>query len=282
MNENHWSKKSADDEEIVESMSQDTDNNSTEQENVEEFNLPAGMKSVPAHWKKMKRYRFGQSDDTCICRTAMESLGIPYSELRLHEQVAGFYEIAETSEVKRVHLHPMPKRLLTVLCSSTPSREKHWYLYLLHQFAEIKIDHDFPKYNGAARAAMCVTDAEGRLREMPENLEKALKYDQAHFDQVFVQKAIYAFYAPERLRKILYHTAPPDQRCYYLLDEKERKSCLTIDYPETEFMLRFRLLERLDEKGQIRELCCELERAIIEGEVLDGQALDDFDRAKGY
>jgi hypothetical protein len=208
---------------------------------------------------------------------------VPYKKLRLHEKVEEFYILDEEDwdgrkTRKRVHLNSIPERLLRVLFRTTPITDKHHFLYLMEQWRIIGGDRDYPIYDQGNRAAMCQIDVDGNLMEMPSALEKALKQDKEYFDKVLSQKAIKAFYAPSRLRQILYHTAPPEERCYYLLNEEERKTALEIDYPETNWQLRFSLMERFDENGQIRELSDRLERAIIDGEVVDEQDLSDFDR----
>lgn len=252
--------------------------------NIEELEIPSGMKSIPSHWKNIKKIGAGTNTDGGISREAMESLGVPYQDLRLHLKVKWYYPLSDTDKQgrairKRVHLNPIPKGLLRVLYRSTPEHEHHWFLWLLNSFGSIEGDSAHPKYHRGIRAAMCMTDVQGNLREIPENLEKALNYDEKFFDQaMYVQKAIKAFYAPPRLRKIIYHTAPPEERCYYLVNEEERISGLNIDYPETDSSLRFRLMERRDEDGQLRELSDALERAIIDGEIIDEDSLADFDR----
>jgi hypothetical protein len=220
----------------------------------------------------------------------MESIGVPYKSLGLQNNVLEYYVIPETDEegkevLKRVHLNPIPERLLRVLFFTTSTRNPrdempHQFLFFLEELEFLKGDRsDYPDYVESDRAAMCQIDANGDLREIPEDLEKALMYDEKYFQQAFSQKSIAAFYAPPRLRKILYHTAPPEERCYYLVGEEERKAALVIDYPQTNRMLRFRLLERFDENNQLLEISKELEQAILTGEVVDVDDLFEFDRS---
>lgn len=243
-----------------------------------------GVEENRKHWEKMREIAEGEDDTNRISRAAMESIGVPYKKLLLHRKVEEFYILDEEDwdgrkTRKRVHLNSIPERLLRVLFRTTPIMDKHHFLYLMEQWRIIGGDRDYPIYDQGDRAAMCQIDVDGNLMEMPSTLEKALKQDKEYFDKVLSQKAIKAFYAPPRLRQILYHTAPPEERCYYLLNEEERKAALEIDYPETNWMLRFRLIERLDENGQIRELSDELERAIIDEEIVDEYDLANFDRA---
>lgn len=246
-----------------------------------------GVEGNRSYLKRMKEIAEGEDDTNRISRAAMESLGVPYKDLRLYEKVEEFYILVVEDDEgrtirKRVHLNSIPERLLRALYRTTPFEEAHEFLLFMERWGFIDGDKDFPIYHGGDRAAMCQTDADGNLREMPAALEAALKLDKEYFRRVLSQKAIKAFYAPPRLRKILYHTAPVEERCDYLLNEEERNTARYIDYPVTESMLRFRLMERFDENGQLRELSDELELAIIDEEVVNEYDLADFDRGLGY
>jgi hypothetical protein len=237
------------------------------------FDEDGKIVNPPKRWDGLVEILRGTGRQNEISVEAMMSLGIPYYKLNLHEKQREFYYTGENGDGSRVHLNSIPNRLLQVLCHTTPTKDRHIIFSLLIDKGIIG-GGAYPEYPIGDRIAMVAVDANGDLREMPEGLEQAIRNN----DNLRSQKSIEAFYAPSQLRKILYHTAPAEERSYYLLSEEERKSSLDIDYPETDWKLRFRLMERFDDKRQLREINDQLFQAILSGEVADEHDLVNFDR----
>lgn len=256
------------------------------------FDADGKIVNPPKRWEKMVEFARGTADKRAISVEALLSLGVPYYELGLQDKVLGYYRTlkkkynqwAEEDEynqwtiededdlLSRVHLNLIPERLLKVLYHTTPSRERHYFLPHLYSIGIIETGR-YPKYTRMHRSAMCQIDRNGDLREMPENLDEAFR----NSDNLPSQKSIQAFYAPQRLRMLLYYSTPQNERSKYLLTDQEKEIGREIGYPETDSRLRFRLMERRDEHGQILELSDQLEQAILSEEVADEDDLMTFD-----
>lgn len=241
---------------------------------------------VQEKWDRMSQVAVKDFETVRVSTEGMIALGIPYYDFKLQDLVKEYFmggEIVEETkggeyitERVRVHLNQIPYGLLCALHHISPWRDKYSFLQWLDEEKKLLGNSsDYPfLYTQRERGALVRVGGGGRLLELPENLDSALRSGM----QYNFQKDFDAFYAPLRVREILYYTTPDEKRNYFLLDDCECQRLAGLTFPVTEDMFRFRLLERIDEVKQVKDIDDQLFDAILCGEVNTEEELLEYDR----
>lgn len=236
-------------------------------------------------WAEMKEIEEGSGAVDDISVAAMDSLGIPYYTLRLGEECDEFYirkarKNANGAMVadRRIHLNQISNRLLNILYHITEENERHRYLERLRTVGIIQECEEFPKrYSRDERRFMVAVDVMGQLREMPETLVNALRAGVDFSGGLCYQQRLKAFYAPFRVRAVLYFAAPAAERDEFWLDDEERKRAESLGIKcslDTE--ARQMLVDRLDDRLQIADLDDDLFDEILVGAIETVDELRNF------
>lgn len=241
------------------------------------YDIEGNLINAPKRWERMVEVLVGTGGQDELSCAAASSLGIPLFTTGANRNAEKFYH---TEFGQRVHLNAVPPRLLHVLYNTTPANELHIIFSVLKDKGIVLSDEKFPKLERYMRSALCAFDSSRNLLEMPENLEKfVLSFDSNtyHGGGMF-QKYLAAFYAPVRVRTILYYTSPPAERTEFLLNEEEHAAAKQYHFQPTDNMFRFRLMQRFSAYPEVKEVDQQLFDAILVGEIVDEESLLAYDK----
>lgn len=234
----------------------------------------------PDFLSSLKLLESGTGDPHKITVAAMESIGIDYRRMRLRKNVKEYFLLAGNvgdPDAFIAYQNTIPFKLLAVLSLITPVEERHQWIDTLIFKGDFKELGEFPQeYDKKTRSHVAALDEDDALLEIPDNLISALRSG-ADFDgDIGCKWQLQSYYAPLRVRAILYYMAPDGERDEFLLNATERKEFEGISIDESlDSTVRSKLVEMIMRDRRISDLDDRQFDAFVNAEFEDVEDLED-------